>query len=613
MSDPPIAQGFTDPHSQKERPLESWGEIATYLRRDIRTVQRWEKDLGLPVRRLMIGKLGQVYAFPSELDKWVLERQPKPPIENLEPQPKPQPEPEVQSSTLDEEQGGGKELKEKDENRLSPQLREFGKWLGVVVGLALLASILIFAVRHYFSPSPEKTFMFVRPFANHGGDPIDDGFVAGLTDEIITQIGKLDPSSLGVFAPTTSKELSSKSIQEIRKQLNAKYVLEGSVRRVNDQLRIDVALVTTSDQTPIWTNFYTGSVQDVLLLQDKVAADVARETSITLPKSNATARAAAGHSVDPRVYDAYLAGRLYWLDRDMARSLAKYKEALDIDPKYAPARAGLAMSYLLLGESPNDALRPEVAIPQAREAAQEAIQIDPKNADAYCVLANIALSYDHNLPEAEHLFKRAIEVDPNNVTAHQWYGSYLMVTNQMLAAEKEMNHALEIDPASPLISSVSAELKYYQRDYEAAIQRANQTLEEHPGYMYAELWLAWAYREKKLYPQAIEILDRARQQSNNNPALLAQFGHALAISGNKDGARRALAELQSMAQHQYVPSLYFAGIYVGLGEKDEAFKWLEKAYQERHDRLVYLGVDPMADPLRSDARFHELMKKVGLP
>jgi Flp pilus assembly protein TadD len=131
--------------------------------------------------------------------------------------------------------------------------------------------------------------------------------------------------------------------------------------------------------------------------------------------------------------------------------------------------------------------------------------------------------------------------------------------------------------------------------------------------MYAELWLAWAYREKKMYPQAIEILDRARQQSNNNPALLAQFGHALAISGNKDGARRALAELQSMAQHQYVPSLYFAGIYVGLGEKDEAFKWLEKAYQERHDRLVYLGVDPMADPLRSDARFHELMKKVGLP
>jgi TolB-like protein/Tfp pilus assembly protein PilF len=612
MADPPIAQGFTDPPSPKERRLESWGEIATYLRRDIRTVQRWEKDLGLPVRRLMIGKQGQVYAFPSEVDKWVLERQPKPPID-LEPEPEPPPEPEVHSSTLDEEDRRAEERKNEDEHRLLPRLLELGKWLGVVVGLVVLASILTSVARRYFSPSAEKTFMFVRPFANHGGDPRDDGFVAGLTDEIIIQIGKLDPSSLGVFAPTTSKELSSKSIQEIRKQLNAKYVLEGSVRRANDQLRIDVALVTTSDQTPIWTNFYTGGVQDVLFLQDKVAADVARETSITLPKVNATARVAAQHPVDPRVYDAYLAGRLYWLDRDMARSLAKYKEALDIDPQYAPARAGLAMSYLLLGESPNDALRPDIAIPQAREAAQEAIQIDLKNADAYCVLANIALSYDHNLPEAEGLFKKAIEVDPNNVTARQWYGSYLMVTNQMSAAEKEMNHALEIDPASPLISSAIAELKYYQRDYDAAIQRANQTLEKHPGYMYAELWLAWAYREKKMYPQAIEILDRARQQSNNNPALLGPYGHALAISGNKDGARRALAELQGIAQHQYVPSLYFAGIYVGLGEKDEAFNWLEKAYQERHDRLVYLGVDPMADPLRSDARFHELMKKVGLP
>jgi TolB-like protein len=262
MADPPIAQGFTDPHSLKARRLESWGEIATYLRRDIRTVQRWEKDLRLPVRRLMIGKQGQVYAFPSELDKWVLERQPKPLID-LEPQPGPPPEAEVRFTALDEQDHGAEELKNEDKNRLSPRLLKFGKWLGVVVGLVVLASILTSVTRLYFSPSPEKTFMFVRPFANHGGDPRDDGFVAGLTDEIITQIGKLDPSSLGVFAPTTSKELSSKSIQEIRKQLNAKYVLEGSVRRANDQLRIDVALVTTSDQTPMWTNFYTGGVEDV--------------------------------------------------------------------------------------------------------------------------------------------------------------------------------------------------------------------------------------------------------------------------------------------------------------------------------------------------------------
>jgi TolB-like protein/Tfp pilus assembly protein PilF len=569
--------------------LESWGEIANYLRRDIRTVQRWEHLHGLPVRRLMIGKLGQVYAYRSELDQWVRERQPK--GETEEPDEEPPPD----------------------------------RWRFRNVAVAaflVLAALLVAAVGYFFWPTatPEKTRLFVRPLANRSDDAKQQEFVDGLTDEMITQLGRVDPARLGVFAPTTSKELGGKSIVELRNSLDTNYVMEGSVRRAGDQLRIDVQLVSAREQTPIWTNSYTGDVREVLKFQDEVAADVAREIRVTLPHgstsfwnrgSSGAVRSLPG-TVEPAVYDAYLKGRTLFLDRDLLRSKTAYEQALKGDPHYAPARAGFAMSVLLLGQSPNDFLKPSEAAAQAREAAQQALKDDPKNADAYCVLANIAQSFDYNWPKAERQYKLAIALDPTNVTAHEWYGYYLMVINRLPEAMAEMNRALEIDPASPLLQNVRGEVYYYQRNFDAAINQETQTLAQSPSFLYARIWLASAYREKKMYKEAQAEFDMTRKASNNSPALLSLYAHALAVSGDKTAARQVLAQLESISSQRFVPALYFAAIYTGLGDKDQAFHWLELAQTERYDRLVYLNVDPLADPLRTDPRFATLMNRIGL-
>jgi TolB-like protein/Flp pilus assembly protein TadD len=620
MADPPIApMSLNDSAPSNEPRLESWGEIAFYIKRDIRTAQRYEKNVGLPVRRMRIGKTDQVYAYRSELDKWILERQPKP------------------EDDLKEEKhtaGIPPNNKEADERNIfvsnviadDPTTKEdptdsgkkpvLWKWLAGVGSGTIILTIAVLVI----IPSPDlpnirsnsKTLLFVRPFASLGMEGDQRVFVEGLRDETIVQLSKLHPARLGVFGPTTSDEDGKLSIQKLRETLHADYVLEGSVRLAGDQLRIDATMISTKDGSQVWANSYTGPRQDILKLQDEITAGVAKEISIALPPLNEHLT----HSLslaDSQATEAYREGRVYWLDRDLRRSLASYEKSLSKDPKYAPALAGIATAYLLLGETPNDAMPPDIAIPKARKAANEALAIDPNLADALCVLANIAQGYDHNLAESERLYKRAIELDPSNVTAHEWYGYYLLVMNRMEEAGQEIQRALEIEPASPLLNTTASELKYYQRDYEGAIKQANKTLDEYPGFFLARFWLGSAYREKKMYPLAIEQFHLAREESNDLPCMVQAEGNVLALSGDHEGATKLLNRLQTTAETKYVPALYIAGIYEGLGANDKVFQWLDKAYAERNDRLPYLGVDPIADPLRTDSRFQNLMKKVGLP
>jgi TolB-like protein/Tfp pilus assembly protein PilF len=606
MPDTPFAPGkLSEPPSNEPR-LESWGEIATYLRRDIRTVQRCEHLHGLPVRRLVIGKQGQVYAFRSELDAWVRKRQPtaEDDFVNGESEAPGQHNPPGSSNESPEP----KTLKEKPK----------AWWKVAVLGLMLLAGLgWINPVHDWFHdvlfPSQKKLLLFVRPFASLPPDADQQLFVRGLKDEMIIQLGKVDPKQLGVFAPTTSDAEGSKSIADLRNELHADFVLEGSVRRALDQLRIDAALIATKDGSQVWSKSYTGDARNILKLQDNVTEDVAAQIRGTLPPPNPPGRAGRNaEQVDSRAYEAYLEGRVHWFDRDLLRSKESYERALKIDPANSHARAGLAMIFLLLGQSPNDAMPPSQSVPLAREAAQTALQSDTRNADAYCVLGNIAQSYDHDMPTAERFFKKAIELDPANVTAHEWYGYFLTVNNRLPEALQQTKLALELDPASPLLQNVHGEIFYYKRNFDASIRQELKTLEQTPGFLYPKIWLASAYREKKMYQEALNEFDLARKQSNDSPALLGLYGHALAIAGDKAGAQQMLAKLDQTSTTRYVPALYFAAVYTGLGDKDQTFRWLEKAFNEQDDRLVYLGVDPIADPLRSDPRFQQLMKRSGL-
>ena len=607
MSDAPSAPGkLPDPASNEPR-LESWGEIAAYLRRDIRTVQRWEHDYGLPVRRLVIGKMGQVYAYRSELDRWVKQRQPGPDgdIRNNGKEAPPVPAPSPVS-------------KGTDDSATNKETPATWRWKAALLGLLLLASLgwinpIHDWIHNILFPPQKKMLLFVRPFASLPPDPDQQLFVRGLKDEMIIQLGKVDPGQLGVFAPTTSDAEGGKSIADLRSGLQADFVLEGSVRRALDQLRIDAVLIATKDGSQVWSKSYTGNARDILQLQDNVTEDVAKQIRGTLPASTKSDLGTElAEKVDSLAYTAYLEGRVHWFDRDLLRSKASYEHALEIDPGYSRARAGLAMIFLLMGQSPNDALPPSQSVPLAREAARQALRSDPKSADAYCVMGNIAQSYDHDMPAAERHFLKAIEVDPANVTAHEWYGYFLTVNNRMTEALQQTKLALELDPASPLLQNVQGEIYYYKRDFDASLQQELKTLERSPSFVYPRIWLASAYREKKMYKQALDEFDLARKQSNDSPALLALYGHAMAIAGDRAGAQQLLAKLEQSSRTRYVPALYFAAIYTGLGDKDHTFQWLEKAFNEQDDRLVYLGVDPIADPLRADPRFQQLMKRSGL-
>lgn len=621
MADSPVgAQKKPDPPANEPR-LESWGEIASYLRREIRTVQRWETHHGLPVHRLVIGKLGSVYAYRSELDKWYKEREPKetdpedqpkqtngetPQQDKIVLDPSPSPPGPVPSPRVDD-------FKQK-------QQRTKLRW-AIVAAAALLitAGAVGYMIVKPVLP-PGKTRLFVRPFTNSGHKPEQEEFIAGLTEETITQLGKIDPAHLGVIAPMSSELLAAKPIAELGRTLHVQYVLQGGVSRAGNQVRIDAHLYSVADQTQIWSESYTDDLSDILRVQDNVSRAVAQQIHAKIPGvSDDVPKSPSARRVDPEAYDAYVKGRLYWASRDWTKGFgfAAFQQALQKDPDYALARTGLASAYLLLGQIPNDAMPPNESVSKARQAAQQTLAADPKNADAHCVLANISASYDWDFAAAEKEYRLAISFDPNNSTAREWFGHLLIVRNRIPEAQAQTSIALDLDPVSPIFNSARAETFFYARDYDASIDQARRTVEQYPNTpntLYARIWLASAYREKKNYPEALrEFAELRKLVVVDNPAVLMLYGHALAVSGDKGEAQKMLAKLHTLAQTRYVPAIYFAVMHVGLGENDAAFTWFDKALKERSDRLVYLGVDPLVDPVRSDERFRKLLSRIGLP
>ena len=622
MADSPLGErSIPDPPTDEPR-LESWGEIAAYLHREIRTVQRWERYQGLPVRRLQIGKLGTVYAYRSELDKWFRERQPKPENteENIENATNGEIVATVKAAAADTDH---QESKSQAPSNDAPPPRPRSTRVQTTVTLLTLLMIALAATVYFLrgghSPvrwANGKIRLVVLPFANLSDDSQQDYFSAGLTDEMITQLGRLDPERLGVIAATSSKFLAGKPIAEIGRTLDVQYALEGSVRRGGNQVRVDVQLIQISDQTHLWADSYTGDLGDILHVQDEVAAAVAGQIRVALPVGALAANGVKGtpRTINPEAYDEYLRGRFYWTNRgDLHKSIDAYQKAIEKDPKYGLAYAGLGSAYALLGQVPYDDMLPAEAKPKARQAAERALQLDPQLGEAHSVLANVAFSYDWDFATAEREFQRALALGQNDPTAHLWFSHYCIVRNRLEQAHEENSRTLALDPVSPLFNTVRAEIYYNARRYDDAIAQGRRTIEQYPSYWLAYIWLGSAYREKKMYKDALEQFSQASKLSGNHPAITALYGHALAVSGDTAGARRALADLQLLRQSRYVSALYFAGIYTGLGEKSTALDWLDKAYQERNDRLVYLNVDPMADSLRSEPRFRDVMKRLHLP
>ena len=588
----PPELALTD-HLAEDR-LETWGEIASYLGREIRTVQRWEKTMALPVRRLTGGpdNVPRVFALKSEIDAWRRKHE------------------VVKSATPSSEHavpstaGSDPTTATKKEEKSPSLLQRRSVQVVLVVVITALMTIGIPKLVEWLWPS--RAVLGVRPFRNLGEQA--EAFIpAGLTEEMVARLGQLHPDRLMVVPITDAPRAARVSSPNVR----VDYILQGTVRRISDQVAITAQLIQTNNQTVVWGNSYERDVKDLLRVQTEVADAIVSEVFNKLPHATAPAR-----EVNRDAYLAYLEGRYFW-NRRTADSIQKavvlFQKSIAADSTYAPAYAGLADCYELLGSAPYTAMPPRQAFPQAKAAARKALELDERLAEAHVSLGYAYLAYEWNFAGADREFKRALELRPSYATAHQYYGYFLTAAGQLQKAIDQRKTAVDLDPLSPLMASALGEAYYQARQFDQTIAQNQRALSLDPAYAIALVNIGRAYQQKGMHVEAQAAFQKILAVVPDDPAVLALLGHENAISGRRDDALQAIAKLNDLAAHRYVPAIYYALVYTGLGDRNEAFHWMDAAVNERTEYLIYLNRDPLADPLRGDSRFPALMKRVGIP
>ena len=492
--------------------------------------------------------------------------------------------------------------------------------------LAIVVAICVAALVGYWvvprpgptSQSGRRLTLAVLPFDNLSGDADQEYLSDGLTEEMITQLGRLETNRMRVLArsSTWKYKRAERDIGQLRRELGADYVLEGSVRRAGERVRITAQLVRVDDQSQVWAKTYERDLRDVLILQSEVAEAVVRTIAITLTP-DAQARLARARPIHPDAYQDYLRGRFFLNRRTEAalkQALGYFQKAIAAEPGYAPAYSGLADSYSSLGASSIvGGLPPRQAMPAARAAALKALQIDGALAEAHTSLAIVHLLYEWDLAASEKEFRRAIELDPNYTTAHHWYSHCLLPLGRTEESLAESKRALELEPLQLVVGIHLGWHYLYARQYDQAIEQFRKTLELDPAFPQARRYAAWAYLQKGMRPEAIAALRAALNSRERDPEIQGELGHALAVAGRRAEALAILEGLGHLSATRYVSPYSVALVHAGLGDRDQALAWLEKAYAERSDYMPYLRLEPMLDGLRSDHRFTALVGRVGLP
>ena len=446
----------------------------------------------------------------------------------------------------------------------------------------------------------------VMPFQDVGVEHPGQYLVEGIADELTTRLGR--STGLKVAARTSAFALKDRQMdaRAIGRALGVDALIEGSVRQANDHVRIGVRLVNTKDGYQIWSDSWDRPLADLPSLQEEIAQGVLRildGTSALAEGATAPTPAAA--------YHLYLQGRYLWHQRtreSLARAAESFERATLLAPDYAAAFSGLADAYAVMGFY--DYLPPGDAFPRARVAAQRALALDPRLAQAHASLAYVALYYDWNWGEAEASFRRAIELNPSYSVAHQWYANYLTARARFDEAVASMRRAQDLDPLSMIASAALGWVHFFRRDYDAAAEQCRRTLELNPQFALAHVWAGWAGDAAGRYPEAVEHLTKAVDLSPDNAAARASLARAQALAGDPASARAALARLQRDA-HGYLPAYELAKLHLALGERRETLRWLLRAEADRSHSLVFLGVDPHWDPLRGDLQFQQLQARIG--
>ena len=576
--------------------LDSWKDIAAYLKRSVSTVQRWEQEEALPVRRHQHGQLGSIYASRAELDAWWEARRP----------------------ALHHHDDDEAEVAEEPAPAPSPAPagRRRGRRLTilalVVVGGMIAAGHLYF-LRHARALTPLRiTSLAVLPLANMTGDPGQEYFADGMTDALITELSRISALRVSSRTSVMQYKAARSGLPQVARQLGVDAVVEGSVLRAGDRVRITATLIAASSDKHLWAETYDRDARDVLTLQKEVARAVADQVNAKLTPREATHLATA-RPINPAVYEEYLQGRFYWNKRsgaDVSKAILYFQRAVEIDPGYALGYAGLADAFQLLPEY--GGMRPRDAFPKAKAAAEKAIAIDGTLAEGHCSLAYIKALYDHDWVGAEQEFRRAIDLDPRSAMAHHWYGWMLLRLGRFDQAKSELERARALDPLSLPIKTSLGTLLLLTRHYDEAIAQYREVLEMDPDFVQAHDYLGNAYLLSGMPDRAIAEFQEAEAASGGMTRSAAGLGRAYAAAGKRDQARMVLAQLTAQSRREYVSWYELALLYTALGEKDQAFSSLDRSCEERDTRLSELKVGPQVDPLRADPRFQVLLRRTNL-
>ncbi len=567
------------------RRLESWKEVAAYLGRDITTVRRWEKREGLPVHRLHHSRLGSVYAYTAELDAWRNERA-------------------VGAAT------GGTAA-----NQAPQTVRR--RW--TVITLAALGLVLAGGLawlwRHRSTELPTSAASRIRslavlPLENLSGNPEQDYLADGMTEALIGRLSTIQ--GLRVISRTSSMQFKAtrSSVPEIARRLNVQAVVEGSVIRSGDRIRITAQLIQGETDVHLWSGTFDRELRGVLELQSEVAQSIARQIEVAVTGQERS-RLVAARAVSPGVYESYLKGRFELHKNTRAglkEAIGHFESAINRDPTFAPAYAGLAAAYtdlglVFFGASPLET-RPKVLA-----AARKALELDPELVEARVLLAD-ALQKNWQWAEAEAEYKQAIALNPSDASGHSGFSAWLLCQGRTQEALEWARRARELDPLAYEDVNIGGIL-FQARRYDEAIRELRSVLAVEPKKPSALWSLGFALIGAKRFDEAIATLEKAASVSDRSSAVLGVLVHAYAGAGRRAEALRVLDELHGRRKAGYVPPAAFLNAYLGLGDKEEAFTWLERAAEERSNIMQFLKVHPFFDPLRGDPRFAAFLRRAN--
>jgi TolB-like protein/DNA-binding winged helix-turn-helix (wHTH) protein/Tfp pilus assembly protein PilF len=459
-----------------------------------------------------------------------------------------------------------------------------------------------------------KMLMAVLPFENLTGNNQEAFFIAGLNEEMVTELGRVHPSRLGVIARTSVTRYAEQRspVSQIAHDLNVSYVVDGSVRQVGSRFRITAMLIQTSDQTQLWAETYDVNMGDMLKLQEDVARRVADSLAVEfLPEAHRELRVT--HTQNGAAYEAYLRGRYYWSFETrpaMYQAIAEFQKSIQLDPNYASAYAGLADAYLVLGGY--GFVTPDEAFPEGKKAAAKALELAPNLADAYKSLGFVAFYYDWDWAESERLLRKAIELDPNNQLVHEFFCSPLHALGKLNEAEAQARIAMELDPMSGWAHDDLGWILLTRRRVQDAVNEFKRAIELNPRFAAGHLSLAMAYGRLQQYDQALEEVHRAEENGGDPTRVLEVMGSTQALSGNAAGAQATLAKLLALKAPNRISPYSVALVYTAMGRKSEALGWLERGYKEKDSWMPWIGVLHEWDSLREESRFVELVRKMKL-